>query len=234
MDKIEVIFKDKNFIAVNKPAGLLVHPVKTNPNEQSLIDFLLKNFPEIKNVGDDPENRPGIVHRLDKDTSGIILIVRNQEYFYYLKKLFQTHQIKKTYIALVDGEMKEKKGIIDKPISLKSGSVKRTVWEGKMAKEAITEYKVLKHLSKNSHKFTLVEVNPKTGRTHQIRIHFSAIGHPIVGDNLYGVKKKTMEINRQFLHAYSLEFSSKDGQRVKIEADLSNDLEAILKTLTEG
>lgn len=228
--KIEVVYEDKNFIAVNKPAGVLVHQVyDIKHKEQTLVDWLLQKYPEIKNVGDAPKIRPGIVHRLDKDTSGIIIIARNQEYFDYLKNLFQKHRIKKTYLALVYGKLKLKKGIIDKPISLKSGTTKRTIWKGKMEKEAITEYEVLKSFKfLRESVFTLVRVEPKTGRTHQIRIHLSSIGCPIVGDFLYGPKRNVLNLNRQFLHAESLEFNSEDGKRIKIEADLPEDLQKII------
>ena len=242
---LKIIYEDKNFLAVNKPAGVLVHSIKDSrfkiqdSKEETLVDWLLNKYPEIKNVGDDPKTRPGIVHRLDKDTSGVILIARNQKYFEYLKKLFspygiQGKQIKKTYLALVWGEIKQKIGEIIKPISLKSGGVKRTVWKGKMEKEAITEYKVKKIVKNEEGKvFSLVEVMPKTGRTHQIRIHLASIGHPIVGDSLYGSKTNPFNLERQFLHAESLEFPIEEGRMIKIEAELPEDLQNVLSGLTE-
>ena len=135
---VKVIYEDKNLVAVNKEAGILVHPVVGRGEESSLSAELLKKYPEIKNVGDNPE-RPGIVHRLDKDTSGVLLITRNQKFFEYLKNLFQKHEVKKTYLALVCGKIEKKHGIINKPISIKSGTVRRTVYKGKLSKEAITE-----------------------------------------------------------------------------------------------
>ena len=229
----KIIYEDKNFLAVNKPAGLLVHPTAVS-KENTLVDWLLKNYPEIKNVGDAPEIRPGIVHRLDKDTSGVILIAKNQRYFEYLKKLFQTGQIKKTYLALVWGEVKQKTGEIAKSISLKPGGVKRTVWKGKMEKEAITEYKVIKSIKYQisnikEEVFSLVEAMPKTGRTHQIRIHLASIGHPIVGDALYGRKTNPFGLARQFLHAESVEFPVEEKRMIKVEAELSEELKNILK-----
>jgi len=252
-----LIYEDKNFLAVYKPANLLVHPVAANrkapacadasagrqiaKRELTLTDWLIKKYPEIKKVGDEPEIRPGIVHRLDRDTSGVILIARNQKYFEYLKHLFQTHQIKKTYLALVYGELKPKTGVIKKPIRLKSGTIKRTVWKGKMEKEAITEYKVLKILKNssitNSHDrenllyFSFLRVLPRTGRTHQIRVHLSSIGHPVVGDSLYGPKENPFDLKRLFLHAESLEFSTAEGQRIKIESELPKELKSFLKIL---
>jgi len=250
LDEIHVIYKDKNFLAVYKPANLLVHPVRISNfqfpifKKPTLVDWLLKHYPEIKNVGDPSTSsgqanlRPGIVHRLDKDTSGVILVARNQKYFNYLKHLFQSHQIKKTYLALVYGELKPKTGIIKKPISLKPGTIKRTIWAGKMEKQAITEYKVLKYFKtrintdKNTDKhgyiFTFLRVMPKTGRTHQIRVHLASIGHPIVGDALYGPKQSLLDLKRLFLHAASLEFSTVEGSRIKIEAALPEELKIVL------
>lgn len=230
---IQIVYEDKNLIAINKPAGLLVHPVRLKTKEPSLVHWLLEYCPQIKSVGDDPETRPGIVHRLDKDTSGIILIAKNQEYFEYLKNLFQKREIRKTYLALVWGKVATEKGTIDKPIGLKSGSIKRTVFikNAKMVKSAVTEYKVKEYLphrqtglpvSNVSDQYSLLEVYPKTGRTHQIRVHLASLGHPVVGDKLYGKKKSTL--NRLFLHAYSLEFALKPGKKIKLTADLPTDL----------
>ena len=228
----KIIYDDKNFLALDKPAGLLVHQTKIS-KELTLVDWLLKYYPDIKNVGDPSASsgqvnlRPGIVHRLDRNTSGVILIAKNQKYFEYLKNLFQNRQIKKTYLALVYGEIKPKIGIIEKPISLKPGSVKRTIWKGKMEKEAITEYKLVKFLKG----FSLVRVYPKTGRTHQIRIHLASIGYPIIGDNLYGPKTNPLKLNRLFLHAESLEFPVSEGRKIKIEAELPKELKEILDIL---
>jgi 23S rRNA pseudouridine1911/1915/1917 synthase len=236
INQIFLIYKDKNFLAVYKPANVLVHPIKCKTGQPTLVDWILKRFPKIRNVGDDPKIRPGIVHRLDKDTSGVILVARNQKYFEYLKNLFQNQQIKKTYLALVHGKVEPKTGIIEKPIRLKPGTLKRTVWKGKLEKKAITEYRVLKWLKYNTlftivNKvlyFSLVRVTPKTGRTHQIRVHLSSIGHPIVGDSLYGPKTNPLNLKRPFLHAESLEFSSENKRRIKIETELPMDLKKIL------
>lgn len=232
---LSIIYEDKDFIAVNKPAGLLVHGTSAG-QEKTLVDWLLKKYPEIKIVGDDPENRPGIVHRLDKDTSGVILIARNQKFFEYLKNLFKNHQIEKTYLALVYGKLEPKTGVIEKPIALKSGSIKRTArLNGKvrMIKEAITEYKVKKYLIIKGENFSLVELFPKTGRTHQLRIHMASVGHSVVGDQLYAskfnlTKSHFIRLERQFLHAESVEFNLESGRRIKIEAELPLDLAKIL------
>ena len=234
---LEIVFQNQNFIAVNKPAGLLVHQTKfSKTKEITLVDLLLEKFPEIKNVGDDPVNRPGIVHRLDKGTSGIIIVARNQTYFEYLKNLFQKHQVQKTYLALVSGKLNYKKGRIEKPISLKPGTTKRTVHGGKMTKEAITEYELIKTFEfvnerNNTKYFSLVKAMPKTGRTHQIRIHLASIGHPIIGDFIYGSRENPFGLTRQFLHAESVEFNIDGKNKIKIETDLPEDLKKILKLL---
>jgi 23S rRNA pseudouridine1911/1915/1917 synthase len=235
----EIIYKTKDFLIVNKPAGLLVHQIKagfkiydSRFKEPTLVDWLLKNYPEIKAVGDDPKTRPGIVHRLDKDTSGVMIIARNQKTFDYLKKLFQNHEIKKTYLVLIWGKVEPKIGIINKPIGLKAGTVKRTTWlKGvKLTREAITKYRVLKYSASNiKQEISLVEAEPLTGRTHQIRIHFASIGHPVVGDKLYGKKEMPEGLTRQFLHAESLEFTALQGERLKIAADLPKDLDEFLR-----
>jgi len=219
MSDIKIIYEDKDILAINKPTGLVVH------GENSLVDWLIKKYPEIKGVGEDPE-RPGIVHRLDKDTSGVLLIAKNQKSFEYLKEQFQNRKIKKKYIVLVCGKLKVESGVIDLPIGRSKTPLKRLASEkarGKL-REAITEYKVIKKFDN----YTLVEAFPKTGRTHQIRVHFKAIGHPVAGDKLYG---RQNNLNRQFLHANSLEFNLLNGARIKLEADLPEDLKNFLNML---
>ncbi len=225
MEKIiSVIYENKDFLVINKPAGLLVH----GPG-YSLVSWLLKHYPEVSNVGDDIQNRPGIVHRLDKETSGLVLVPRNREAYDYFKKLFQSHQIKKTYLALVHGVIKNKEGVINKPIGLKQGSLKRTVFirNAKMIKEAVTCYKLKKVFGD---KYSLLEVEPQTGRTHQIRVHLASVGYPVVGDRLYCPQKFETNLKRHFLHAESLEFSSPTGERLKIGTDLPDDLQNFLET----
>jgi len=231
MTEPKIIYEDKGFLVLNKPAGLQVHAAKiargagdAREQEPTLVDWFVKNYPEVKTVGDDPELRPGIVHRLDKATSGIMVVARDQKTFQYLKSLFQSHEIKKTYLATVIGQPKEKQGVIDVPIGIKSGTLKRSVRSAKMAKAAITDYKVLKTFVRDGAdgkeaKFSLLEVSPKTGRTHQIRVHLASIGHPVVGDHLYGPKKQPAWAGRLMLHALSIEFTAEDGKRMKFEAE---------------
>ncbi len=222
----KVIYDNKDVAVINKPAGLLVHDDGKGV-EETLVDWLRVNFPEVADVGDDPSQRPGIVHRLDKDTSGIMLIPRNQRYYLYLKNLFQTRKINKTYWAICKGGPRKDKGTISSAIGIKPGTVKRTVHGGKMAKEAITEFRVLRRLDN----YSLIEASPKTGRTHQIRVHLASIGCPVVGDKLYGSKKNKEEAPRQMLHAYGIEFELEPGKAVKMVADPPEDFQDMLEAL---
>jgi 23S rRNA pseudouridine1911/1915/1917 synthase len=221
MTEPKIIYEDKDFLVVYKPEGMLVHKTAKNEKE-TLVDWLLKKYPELNNVGEN-KDRPGIVHRLDKDTSGVMIIARNQKTFNYFKNLFKNHLIKKTYLALVWGKIKNKNGIINLPIGLKSGTTKRTIYSKKLKKEAITEYKLLKTIQdKNGNTYSLLEVYPKTGRTHQIRVHLKSISHPICGDKLYG--KKNDDFKRLMLHAFGIEFNLDNGKIMKIETEPPKEL----------
>jgi 23S rRNA pseudouridine1911/1915/1917 synthase len=246
--EIPVLYEDKDVVVVNKPAGILVHGIydKNGPKHtgETLVDWLAEKYPETKNVGDpkldgkvNPQ-RGGIVHRLDRDTSGVLVVARNQKAFEYLKKSFQGRSVKKTYIALVWGRIHELKGIIDKPISIKDGTVKRTVFAGKMTREAVTAYETIAHYNyahgKHRDELTLVKAMPKTGRTHQIRVHFSSIGHEIYGDKLYGKKRDTLELGRQFLHAAEIELKLPGETKISIEAPLPPELENLLVQLEKS
>ncbi len=215
--KIKVIYQDENIIAIDKPAGLQVHPVKADFSsargaspDNTLVNWLVYKFPEVKEIHDNSPDawlRPGIVHRLDKDTSGVMVIARNMKSFEELKKLFRERKIEKKYLALVYGKLKEKRGVISKPIA-RAATYKKQVVAGRKTKtkirEAVTEYKVLKAFNN----YSLLEVIPKTGRMHQIRVHLFSIGHPIVGDKIYKLKNiKAIDATRQMLHAESLKFN---------------------------
>lgn len=232
---IKIIYEDEDVLAVNKPAGLMVHPdpKRKDKDEDTLVDWLAKDYPEIKKVGDEPKLRPGIVHRLDKETSGVLVIAKNQRAFEFLKRQFQERVVKKEYLALVRGVLNEPKGVIDLPIGKsKKDFRKRAAKVGVTGKirEAVTEYEVVKRFGG----YTLVKVFPKTGRTHQIRVHFKAIGHPVVCDKLYGPKKQNcLGLQRHFLHASSLEIALPSGGRIKLEADLPDDLQKTLKSLEQ-
>lgn len=236
---ISIIYQDNDIVVINKPAGISVHKGVAEKGE-TIADWLVEKFSEVKAVGELPvfgqadQLRPGIVHRLDKETSGVLAMARNQKAFEFLKSQFQNREVVKKYVALVEGELKNEKGVISLPIG-KSANDFRKKSSFSNAKgdlrEAITEYKTLENFSD----YTLVDVYPKTGRTHQIRVHFKAMGNPIVCDSLYGGKRMTCPfgLTRHFLHANFLEFVAPSGARLKIEADLPEDLEKVLKGLRE-
>jgi 23S rRNA pseudouridine1911/1915/1917 synthase len=230
----KIISKNKDYLIINKPAGLLVHRSVLNredihPEEKTLTDWLLKKYPKIKNVGDDPENRPGIVHRLDRETSGVMIIPLNQKTFEYFKKNFQKHEVKKTYLVLVYGTVRSDRVVINKPIGIKSGTTKRSVHSSKMSKDAITELEVVERFELKGQGLTLLRAYPKTGRTHQIRVHLASIHCPVVGDKLYGRKNDMFpEIGRQFLHAEEIEFKDMNGKELKFRAGLPTELKKLL------
>ncbi len=212
---MNIIYEDKDLIALNKPAGVN-------------FDWALEERPAS------PAGGPELlaVHRLDKDTSGVILFAKNEKTQEYLRGLFQSREIKKTYLALVVGEMKQKEGKIELSIGRsKKTPLKRVAIGEKRGtiREAVTEYKVLKKFDG----FTLVEARPKTGRTHQIRSHFAAIGYPVVCDKLYAGKRFVcpLGLSRQFLHAFSLELTLSSGTRTRLEAELPVDLRKVLQNL---
>ena len=232
IENIKIIFEDDDILVINKPAGLLVHRAKnTDPNEKTLADWILEKHPEINGVGED-ENRPGIVHRLDKDTSGILLIAKNQKSYEYLKKQFQERKIQKTYIALVCGRPKDKRGVINLEIGKSKTDFRKKTTQGKMVgllREAITEYEVMEYFDD----YTLMKVYPKTGRTHQIRVHMKSIGNPIACDKLYGFKNSKCPdfLNRHFLHALGISLTLFDGSKTTFEVDLPENLEKMLSIL---
>ena len=227
--KFKIVYEDDNILVIDKPAGLLVHPTeKMEPD--TLVNGLLAKYPEISSVGDD-KLRPGIVHRLDKAVSGLILVCKTQLAFDYFKNLFQKRKIKKIYTALVHGQMERPEGEINLPIERAKGKGKmavKSIAEG--GKEAITKYTIIKQF-KN---FSLLEVEILTGRTHQIRAHLNAIQHPIVGDKLYKQKwvKESLDLDRPFLHSTILSFKNLDGKKLEFKSKLPAKLTKILKLLS--
>lgn len=226
----EILYEDENYLIINKPSGVNTHPNLKNLNEPSIASWLIFKYPYLKNVGEDPL-RPGIVHRLDKDTSGILVITKNNQAFFNLKEQLQKRLVKKEYLALVWGNLPFVKGTINYPLarSKKSPFRRKIVLDkNQKSKEALTFYEVLKRFKD----FSLIKVIPKTGRTHQIRVHFASLGFPLVGDKEYGKRKnKKIKINRLFLHAFYLEFNSLDKKTIKIECPLPYELIQFLKIL---
>ncbi len=225
----KVIFENDNFLAFFKPAGLLMEPTKKS-TEETFLDFLKKNYSKNK-IFD--EERYGLIHRLDKYTSGIILVAKNKNIYLKLKELFKQRKIKKTYFALSYNWPNKNKGLINLPIGW-GGKLKTTSAKSRNQKLSLTKYFVLKKFNSEGEKYTFLKVEPKTGRTNQIRIHLAKIGLPIVGDNIYGRKKnipnRLKGFKRYFLHAFSLEFSL-EKSRYKIESPLPLELKKVLKKL---
>ncbi len=228
-----IIYTDKDIIVINKPPGISVHG-GISVSGKTLTDFLAEEFPEIKKVGDDPVLRPGLVHRLDKDTTGVMVVAKNQDTFKKLKNIFKNRQAEKVYWAVVCGRVKEKKGIISFPIGrlvknpLKRGSeTGRTKIRG--AREALTEYLTLQA----GPEYSLLELRPKTGRMHQLRVHLKALGYPVACDRIYGGKNVCCPsgAGRQLLHAKSLSFSMPEGKKWHFEADPPEDMAAAIKMI---
>ncbi len=248
---LKVLYDNHGLLIIDKPEGMVVHPGAGFKGE-TLASALLYNFSDIKLVGE--EGRPGIVHRLDKDTSGVILVARTQEMYEYLKDAFFERKVQKEYIALVYGKVEKQHGVIETPIGKsKVDFRKQTTKDPVLAKPAITEYKVLEYLdlsgslaaiknntqinSQKSHisrvdMATLLMVKLHTGRTHQIRVHFSSIGHPLMGDELYGGKRVQLKgLKRQFLHAKKIEVQLPDKTWIEAESELAEDLKEVLYSL---
>ncbi len=222
---IKVIYEDKDVLVVNKPAGIVVIP--------DLIDELIKEYPDLKSAGETP--RYGIVHRLDKDTSGALLVAKSSEALIFLQKCFKNREVEKKYKCLVEGTLNNDFGEINTLIarSPKDPRKQKAYLESEphpdSAREAITEYKVLQRY-KN---FTLLEVNIKTGRRHQIRCHLSYLHHPIAGDKLYSFKNSPIPegLTRQFLHAKYLKIQLPSGETKEFQSNLPEELETILAAL---
>lgn len=243
--KIKILYEDSNILAIDKPSGISVHG-DGRSKEKTLVDWVFKNYPKMKNVGEPmfveikgkkiEIKRPGVVHRLDRDTSGVILLAKNQKSYEFLKEQFKNREIKKTYNAIVSGWLKEDRGVISKPIGrsptdFRKYSASRGA-RGEM-REAITRYKVLKRWGTGLRKLAYIEVFPKTGRTHQIRVHMKAIDHPVVCDPLYNPKGYCpKEIKRMALHAQFIEFKDLKGNIVKIESPLPLEFRKVLNPHT--
>jgi len=223
---LDVIFENDDLIVINKAAGLVVHPAAGHA-QGTLIHAVLAHAPEIEGVGG--ELRPGLVHRLDKDTSGLIVLAKNELTQRFLQDQFQKREVEKTYIALVDGQPRSARGRIDAPIGRDPRERKRmAVVSAAKGRQAVTDYRVVESFEKHC----LVEVNPHTGRTHQIRVHLAFLGSPVVGDQVYGKRNPTLPLERHFLHAARLKLLILGESTPRIfEAPLPTELAEILNNL---
>jgi 23S rRNA pseudouridine1911/1915/1917 synthase len=257
---LDVVFEDADLAVVNKPAGMMVH-AGSGQNEDArslgtLVNALLFRFKKLSSTGG--ELRPGIVHRLDKDTSGLIVVAKNDRTHAALGEMFSNRQIKKTYIALVQGSVERARGTINAGVG--RDPVRRTrmtTQPTENARTAVSHFEVVRRLSNRFGKFTLVRVRIETGRTHQIRVHMASIGHPVVGDTLYGgsgqltdqvasqaaqskaarrkAEPERLKLGRNFLHAARLEFTHpRTGKQLELEAPLPEELESFLGRLESG
>jgi len=221
-----ILYEDDDIIAVDKPAGMVVHPAAGHWGG-TLVNAVLHHFPQLEGVGE--KGRPGIVHRLDKDTSGIILVAKNARAHRYLQAQFKERTIHKTYLALVHGHLKSEQGIINAAIGRHPRQRKRmAILPAGKGRVAQTEYEALAYYDAN----TLVAAHPLTGRTHQIRVHFASLGHPLVGDVVYG-RRDAYKLGRHFLHAHRIRFRRPaDDEGVELESPLPPDLQALLDKLS--
>lgn len=221
---LTVVYEDQDLIVVDKPAGMVVHPAHGHPTG-TLVNALLARYPDLPA---DEDNRPGIVHRLDKDTSGLIVVARNEHARRDLQRQFRKRKVEKAYLALVEGAVETKRGKIDAPIGRDPRRRKRMAVVRRGGRQALTEYRVLEYLGDH----TLLEIRPVTGRTHQVRVHLAFIGHPVVGDTVYGYRKQRLGLKRQFLHAQRLGFHlPSSGEYVTLSAELPSELSEVLERL---
>lgn len=230
---ISILYEDKDIVAVNKPAGIVIHPDGKSKGP-FLTDWILENYPKTKNVGEPVETkefgiieRPGIIHRLDRDTTGVLLIAKTKTGHSALKEQFQERTLTKKYLTFVYGEIKDRFGIINRPIGRSPNDFRR--WSATRGargelRDAETWYTLLAYRAG----FSFLEVEPKTGRTHQIRVHFKAVNHPVVCDGLYAPEKilekpDALGFKRNALHAYSIEFTNCAGKKVMVKAPVPDD-----------
>jgi 23S rRNA pseudouridine1911/1915/1917 synthase len=234
-EPLNIVFEDDNLVIINKDPFLSVHPDNKVSHKKTLINLLLGNKIPLSPLGG--ENRPGIVHRLDMDTSGLIIVAKTNAGYKHMRKVFEEREIEKKYLCLCEGEFESTQGLIRAPISRNPLDRKKmSVQATKNAKNALSEFTVLETFYwKEAEKFlSLVEVNILTGRTHQIRVHFSSIKHPLIHDTTYGNFKlnklaKLHGLKRQFLHAHKLKFKNLDNKEINITSELPDDLKEFLQ-----
>ena len=225
---LQIVFENDDLIVVNKPAGMVVHPAAGHQSG-TLVHAALAHAPEMEGIGG--EQRPGVVHRLDKDTSGLILMAKNDRTHRWLQDQFRLRKVEKTYLALVDGHLPTPTGLIEAPIGRDVRVRKKmAVVSPAKGRQAISEYKTLEIFANH----TLVEVHPLTGRTHQIRLHMAYMGCPITGDVIYGHRKPTIHLKRHFLHAAQLKIRLRGEDQAQLfKAPLPEELEKVLLQLRQ-
>ena len=225
---LEILFEDEHVIVVDKPAGMVVHPGAGN-QDGTLVNALLAYFPPIREVGE--ADRPGVVHRLDKDTSGVMVFAKTDKAYRWLVKLFKSREVRKTYLALVDGHPPTPTGRIEAPVERDSRvRTRMAVGLRGQGKPAVSEYFQVQRFAKHA----LLEVHPVTGRTHQIRVHLSYLGVPVVGDTLYGRRHLSIPMERIFLHAKSLTLRLPGERNPRsFEAPLPDELQQVLSRLEQ-
>lgn len=232
-ESVQVFFSNSDVLVVNKPCGLLTHATSKSKQqgEKTLVDYVLEQFPEVRGVGED-KDRSGVVHRLDRETSGLVAVAKTQDAYFALKELFMNRKVEKRYFALVYGTPKQDSGVVDKQITAYKGK-RRTVevWsqqEPNKVRDALTEWRVVERFGSD---YALLDVAPRTGRMHQIRVHLASIGHPVVCDSLYSGKKKCpAELGRLFLHAYFLKFQL-NNHIVEVKTELEQNLAQFLERI---
>ncbi len=245
LDNIKILFEDDDILVVDKPAGVMVHEDGKAKKWPVLTDWFLEKYPESARVGQDIETdsgeviqRPGIVHRLDRETSGVMIVCKNQESFEFVKEQFKNREVEKTYNAFCYGEMRFEEGSVDKEIGRSKQFGKWTAMANSLrgtSRDALTKYKTL--ISGNN--FSFVELMPKTGRTHQIRVHLQFLQNPVVADKMYAGKRAENEgvenlfFKRQALHAKKIKFRKMDGQLIEVESELPKDFQIAYKFLDE-
>lgn len=241
-NNIEVIYEDDDILVVHKPEGLMVHG-DGRSTESTLADWLLEQYPDMKDVGEPWEDadgkrivRPGIVHRLDRDTSGVMVVAKTSESYEHLKGQFKERRVEKTYHTVVYGNIKEDEGLIDKPIGKSNKDFRRFSAQPKARgtmRDAVTEYRVIGRAADKSACY--LEVRPKTGRTHQIRVHMKAIHHPVVCDPLYAEGRECLfGLKRLALHAFALTFVTPSGEEETFTAPLPPEFERVQKECTQN
>jgi 23S rRNA pseudouridine1911/1915/1917 synthase len=233
---LDIICENQDFLVVNKPAGLVVHEGAGETGE-TLVDLVLKKYTDLKNLNWEEPARIGIVHRLDKDTSGVIIVAKNPETLKYFQEQFKSRTVEKTYLALVSGKVEPKIGNISMYIKRHpTHRRKMTVSYLGEGKPAVTEYKSVKNYTFKNHDLTLIEVKPHTGRMHQIRVHMKQKGYPVIGDQIYETKEskqisKKLNLNRQFLHAYKLKITIPGEKIQEFTAELPRELNEVIEIL---